>query len=102
MPHVKFIYWYDKPTVKLMLPCLLQALRDIRSRGTVTLPLTFRSSSGDVSLLRDVAYVSSLSYHLLSLRVAADNGYTYTVNKEGVIVRFNTGETLFLPSVRRG
>ena len=34
--------------------------------------------------------------HLLSLRVAADNGHTYTG-----IIKFNSGETIFFPSVRR-
>ena len=51
--------------------------------GHGDLPLTFRSSSGEVPLLLcNVAHVPSLSYHLLSLRVAADNGHTYTGNKK--------------------
>ena len=65
-------------------------------------PLTFRSSSGEVPLLLcNVAHVPSLSYQLLSLRVAADNGHTYTGNTTGVTVKFKTGETLFFPSVGR-
>ena len=44
--------------------------------------LTFRSSRGEVPLLLcDVAHVPSLSYHLLFLRVAANNGHTYTGKK---------------------
>ena len=40
-------------------------------QGYNDLPLTFRSSSDEVTLLlRDVAHVPSLSYHLFSLRVA--------------------------------
>ena len=70
--------------------------------GYRNLPLTFRSGSGEVPLLLcNVAHVPSLSYHLLSLRVAADNGYTYTGKKNGVIVKFKTGKTLFFPSVGR-
>ena len=60
------------------------------------LPLTFRYSSGDVPLLlRDVARVPSLSYHLLALRVVADNGHTHTGNQYGVTVFLQTGEALF-------
>ena len=67
--------------------------------GYVDLPLTFRSSSGGVSLLlRNVAHVPSLNYHLLSLRAAADKGQTYTRNHEGAAVFFSTGDTLFFPS----
>ena len=70
--------------------------------GYGDLPLTFRSSSGEVPLLLcNVAHVPSVSYHLLSLRVAADNGHTYTGNKNGVTVKFKTGETIFFPSVGR-
>ena len=65
-------------------------------------PLTFRSSSGEVPLLPcNVVHVPSLGYHLLSLRVAADNGHTYTGNKNGVTVKFKTGETLLFPSFGR-
>ena len=42
-----------------------------------------------------------LSYHLLSLTVAADNGHTYTSNKNCVTIKFKTGETLLFPSVGR-
>ena len=43
--------------------------------GYGDLPLTFRSSKGEVGLLlRDVAHVPRLSYHLFSLRAAADKG----------------------------
>ena len=70
--------------------------------GYGDLSLTFRHSSGEVPLLLcNVAHVPSLSYNLLSLRVAADNGHTYTGNKNGVTVKFKTGETLFFPSVGR-
>ena len=38
--------------------------------------LTFGSRSGDVPLLlRNVAHVSSLNYHLLSLRAVSDKGH---------------------------
>ena len=62
--------------------------------GYSDLLLTFRSSSGEVPmLLRNVAHVPSLSYHPISLRVAADNGHTYTGNKNGVTVKIKSGET---------
>ena len=67
--------------------------------GYGDLSLTFRSSCGEVPLLLcSVAHVLSLSYHLVSLRVSADNGHTYTGNKNGVTIKFKTGETLFFPS----
>ena len=70
--------------------------------GYGDLPLTFRSSSGDVPLLlRNVAHVPRLNYHLLSLRAVADNGHSYTGTQEGVTVFFSTGDTLFFPSVGR-
>ena len=70
--------------------------------GYGDLPLTFRSSSGEVPLLLcNVAHVLSLNCHLLSLRVAADNGHTNTENKNGFTVKFKTGETLLFPSVGR-
>ena len=66
------------------------------------LPLTFRSSSGDVPLLLiGITHIPTLSYHLLSLRVVADNGDNYTGNQDGVSVFFKTGETLFSPSFGR-
>ena len=73
-------------------------------RGMVTPPLTFRciNSSGEVPrLLCNVVHVPSFSYHLLSLRVAADNGHKNTGNKNDVRVKFKTGETLLFPSVGR-
>ena len=70
--------------------------------GYGDLPLIFRSSSGDVPiLLRNVAHVPSLNYHLLSLRAVADKVHTYTGNHEGVTVFFSTGDALFFPSVGR-
>ena len=70
--------------------------------GYGDLPLTFRSSSGDIPLLlRSVAHVPRLNYHLLSLRAVADNGHTYTGTQEGVTVFFSTGDTLFFLSVGR-
>ena len=70
--------------------------------GYGDLPLTFRSSSGNVPLLlRNVAHVPKLNYHLLSLRAVTDNGLTYTGTKEGVTLFFSTGDTLFFPSVGR-
>ena len=70
--------------------------------GYGDLLLAFRSSSGEVHmLLCNVAHVPSLSYHLFSLRVAIDNGHTYTGNKNSVTIKFKPGETLFFPSVGR-
>ena len=70
--------------------------------GYGDLPLTLRSSSGDVPLLlRNVAHVPSLNYHLLSLRAIADKGHTYFGDQEGITVYFSSGETLFFPSVGR-
>lgn len=54
--------------------------------GYGNLPLTVRSSSGDIPLL---------------LRVVADKGHLYAGNQDGVTVSFSTGETLFFPSVGR-
>ena len=63
--------------------------------GYSNLTLTFRSSSGEVTLLlRNVAHVPSLSHHPLSLRIAADNGHTCTGNKNGVTVKIKSCETL--------
>ena len=73
-----------------------------RIEGYGDLPLTFRSSRGEVPLmLCDVAHVPSLSYYLLSLRVATEKGHTYTVNLTSVTAKLKTGETPFFPSVRR-
>ena len=70
--------------------------------GYGDLPLTFRSSKGELSvLLQNVAHVPSLSYHLFSLRAAADNGHTYTGTRKGVTLHLSSGETLFFPSVGR-
>ena len=70
--------------------------------GYADLPLPFRSSSGGISLLlRNVAHVPSINYHLLSLRAVADKGQTYTGNHEGVTVFFSTRDTIFFPSVGR-
>ena len=64
--------------------------------GYGDLPLTLRSSSGDVPLLlRNVAHVSSLSYHLLSLRVIAEKGHTFFGDHEGITLHFSSGETFF-------
>ena len=74
-------------------------MRDTRSSD---LPLNFGSSSGNVPLLLcNVEHIPRLNYHLLSLRAVADNGHTYTGTHEGVAVFFSTGDTLFLPSLRR-
>ena len=71
--------------------------------GYGDLPLTFRSGRGQVPLLlRDVAYaVPCLSYHLFSLRVAADKGHKYTGTSDGAVADFITGEKPFFPSVGR-
>ena len=70
--------------------------------GYGDLPLTFRSSEGDVGLLlRGVAHVLRLSYHLFSLRAAADNGNQYKGTREGVTVKLTTGGKLFFPFVGR-
>ena len=61
------------------------------TEGYGDLPLTLRSSSGDVPLLlRNVAYVPSLSYHLLSLRAIAES-----IRSSGITLHFSSGETLF-------
>ena len=68
--------------------------------GYGDLPLTFRSSLGDVSLLpRNVSHVPTLSYHLLSLKVVADNVHTYTGNQEDVVMFFSAGKPLCFASV---
>ena len=52
-------------------------------------------------MLCDVAHVPCLSYHIFSLRVAANKGHKYTGTSDGVVVDFLTGEKLFFPSVGR-
>ena len=70
----------------------------IKGYGELRLPS--RSSSGEVPLLlRDVGHAPSLSYHLLSMRVTADNGHTRTGNKNSATIKFKTGETLFFRQV---
>jgi len=67
--------------------------------GYGDLPLTFRSSEGGLGLLlRGVAHVPRLSYHLFSLRVAADNEHQYKGTREGVTVKLITGETIVFTS----
>ena len=64
--------------------------------GYGDLPLTFRSGRGEVPLLlRGVAHVPCLRYHLFPLRVAADKGHTYACTIDGVILDFITGEKIF-------
>ena len=46
-------------------------------------------------------HVPSLSYRLFSLKIAADDGRTYTGKPDGVTEKFRTGETLFLRSEER-
>ena len=71
-------------------------------KGYGDLSLTFRSSSGYVPLLlRNVAHLPRLNYHLLSLRTVADKDLTCTGNHERVTVFVSTGDTLFFPSVER-
>ena len=58
--------------------------------------LTFRSSNDEVPLfLRGVAHIPILGNLFFSLRVAADNGHTYSGNKCGVTVKPKARETLF-------
>ena len=52
--------------------------------GYGDLPLTFQSSYLPL-LLRNVARVPSLNYHIFSLRAVADKGHTYTGNHERVV-----------------
>jgi len=65
--------------------------------GHGDLPLTFRYSKGEVSvLLRTVAHVPSLSYHISSLRIAADNWYRCTGTCEGVTLNVSSDEIMSL------
>ena len=61
------------------------------------LPLTFRSSFGDIPLLlRNVAHVPKLNYHLLSLRAVADSGHSYTGTQGGYRVFLHRRYPVFL------
>ena len=61
--------------------------------GYGDLRLTFRSGRGKVLLLLlDVVHVPCLSYHLFSLRVAADEGHKYTGTGDGIMMR---GKAIF-------
>ena len=68
------------------------------TEGYGDLPLAFRSGRGEVPLLLlDVAHVPCISYHIFSLRFAADKGQEYAGTSDGEMVDFITGEKLFFP-----
>ena len=84
-----------------MLPPYVQQA-NYRSGDYGDLPLLFQSSSSEVPwLVRYSGHVLSLSYHLLSYQVAADNGDPYNENKDDVAKMFKTDETYFFPLKKR-
>lgn len=61
--------------------------------------MVFRSGEGLVNVTRhDVDHFPTLSHHLFSLRVMADQGHEYQGNKESVSVFLDSDPRLFLPS----
>ena len=50
--------------------------------------------------LHEVAYVPKLSYHLLSLSKAVEQGHKYIGDKNGLTMMLKSGKKLLVPSVR--
>lgn len=66
------------------------------------LPLAFRSSSGDITLLLcNVAHETSRSCQRLPLRAITDKGHTFFGDRERITLHFSSGETLRFPSTGR-
>ena len=74
LPHDFSLNWNDQlPRTKTFMRTATGSRYPIDGYGDLS--LTLRSSEGEVGLLlRGVAHVPRLSYHLFSLRAAADKG----------------------------
>ena len=81
----------------------------LRVANGVTLPIEgkgnlvveFQSGLESVRLqLHEVAYVPKLSYNLLSLSKAAEQGHKYIRDKNGLTMMLKSGKKLLVPNVR--
>ena len=69
--------------------------------GKGNLVVEFQSGLESVRLqLHEVAYVPKLSYHLLSLSRAVEQGHKYIGNKNGLTIMLKSGKKLLVPNVR--
>ena len=69
--------------------------------GKGNLVVEFQSGLESVPLqLHEVAYVSKLSYHLLSLSKAVEQGRKYIGDKNELTMMLNSGKQLLVPNVR--
>ena len=83
--------------------------KSLRVANGVTLPIKgkgnlvveFQSDLESVRLqLHEVAYVPKLSYHLLSLSKAVEQGHKYIGDKNGLTMMLKYGKKLLVPNVR--
>ena len=83
--------------------------KSLRVANGVTLPIEgkgnlvveFQSGLESVRLqLHEVAYVPKLSYHLLSLSNAVEQGHKYIGDKNGLTMMLKYGKKLLVPNVR--
>ncbi|CAM9443784.1 unnamed protein product, partial [Ascophyllum nodosum] len=83
--------------------------KSLRVANGVTLPIEgkgnlvveFQSGLESVRLqLHKVAYVPKLSYHLLSLSKAVEQGHKYIGDKNGLTMILKSGKKLLVPNVR--
>ena len=81
----------------------------LRVANGVTLPIEgkgnlvveFQSGLESVRLqLHEVAYVPKLSYHLLSLSKAVEQGHKYIGDKNGLTMMLKSGKKLLVPNIR--
>ena len=69
--------------------------------GKGNLVVEFQSGLESVRLqLHEVAYVPKLSYHLLSLSKAVEQGHKYIGGKNGLTMMLKSGKKLLVPNVR--
>ena len=69
--------------------------------GKGNLVVEFQSGLESVRLqLHEVPYVPKLSYHLLSLSKAVEQGHKYIGDKNGLTMMLKSGKKLLVPSVR--
>ena len=83
--------------------------KSLRVANGVTLPIEgksnlvvdFQFGLESVSLqLHEVAYVPKLSYHLLSLSKAVEQGHKYICDKNGPTMMLKSGKKLLVPNIR--
>ena len=69
--------------------------------GKGNLVVEFQSGLESVRLqLHEVAYMPKLSYHLLSLSKAVEQGHKYIGDKNGLTMMLKSGKKLLVPNVR--